>query len=115
MKKQVVMAMSRVAIFVLLAIAILVFLFQLFVSGGNVRKTAFRHIDDAFEKLNESGVMQDSMQQINVVSHEMVVAGMNQITEVVQTNSGISLNAQETAKKLDEEAAKLIDMVKVGI
>ena len=48
-------------------------------------------------------------------SIEMVVAGMNQITEVVQTNSGISLNAQETAKKLDREAAKLIDMVNAGV
>lgn len=48
-------------------------------------------------------------------SIEMVVAGMNQITEVVQTNSGISLNAQETAKKLDQEAAKLIDMVNAGV
>lgn len=40
--------------------------------------------------------------------------GMNQISEVVQLNTGISFNAQETARKLDEEAEKLIEMVNSG-
>lgn len=40
--------------------------------------------------------------------------GMNQISEVVQLNTGISFNAQETARKLDEEAEKLLEMVNSG-
>ncbi|MBQ8410763.1 MAG: hypothetical protein IJX15_03410, partial [Ruminiclostridium sp.] len=40
--------------------------------------------------------------------------GMNQISEVVQLNTGISFNAQETARKLDREAEKLLDMVNSG-
>ena len=39
------------------------------------------------------------------------VEGMSQISEVVQVNSGISFNAQDTAQRLDEEAGKLIEMV----
>ena len=39
------------------------------------------------------------------------VEGMSQISEVVQVNSSISFNAQDTAHRLDEEAGKLIEMV----
>ena len=39
------------------------------------------------------------------------VEGMSQISEVVQVNSSISFNAQDTAQRLDEEAGKLIEMV----
>ncbi|MGN1417145.1 MAG: methyl-accepting chemotaxis protein [Oscillospiraceae bacterium] len=38
-------------------------------------------------------------------------SGMNLISDVVQTNSAISFNAQDTAKKLDAEAGKLMQMV----
>ncbi len=57
-------------------------------------------------------IAQATIQQAKSIDD--AASGMTQISEVVQANSGISYNAQETAKKLDAEAAKLIDMVTSG-
>ena len=76
-----------------------------------------RQLDEMTESVNKSAGLIAEIAEATIKqaeSIEMAVAGMNQITEVVQANSGISLNAQETAKKLDSEAAKLIDMVNEG-
>lgn len=56
MKKQFMMKTMRVAVIVLLAIAVTVLLFQLYVSGNNVKKTSRERINDAFDKLSESKV-----------------------------------------------------------
>ena len=92
MKKQVFMATFRVAIIVLLAIAILVFLFQLFVSGGNVRKTAFQRIDDAFEKLSESKVtIADLTENLN----EEYISKANAFAEMLKLNPSIKDDSEE--------------------
>ena len=75
-------------------------------------------LDKMTESVNESAKLIAEIAGATIKqaqSIEMVVVGMNQITEVVQANSGISQSAQETAKKLDSEAAKLIDMVNAGV
>lgn len=75
-------------------------------------------LDKMTESVNESAKLIAEIAGATIKqaqSIEMVVVGMNQITEVVQANSGISQSAQETAKKLDNEATKLIDMVNEGI
>ncbi|MGN0577770.1 MAG: methyl-accepting chemotaxis protein [Ruminiclostridium sp.] len=77
-----------------------------------------RQLDEMTESVNQSAGLIAEIAGATIKqaeSIEMAVAGMNQITEVVQANSGISLSAQETAKKLDSEAAKLIDMVNEGV
>jgi len=40
-----------------------------------------------------------------------VTSGMTQITEVAQSNSSVSRNAQQTAERLDTEAARLIELI----
>lgn len=75
-------------------------------------------LDKMTESVNESAKLIAEIAGATIKqaqSIEMVVVGMNQITEVVQANSGISQSAQETAKKLDNEATKLIDMVNEGV
>ena len=56
MKKQIVISILRVAVVVLLAIAVSALLFQLFVSGNNIKKTSRDRINDCFRKLEESKV-----------------------------------------------------------
>lgn len=80
--------------------------------------------DETAERLNEMTVsIKKSAQLIAEIAQATIhhaksideaALGMNEISEVVQANSGISNNAQATAKKLDAEAAKLIDMVNSG-
>lgn len=80
--------------------------------------------DETAERLNEmTASVKKSAQLIAEIAQATIqhaksideaALGMNEISEVVQANSGISYNAQETAKKLDAEAAKLIDMVNTG-
>ena len=92
MKKQVVMSTIRVAIFVLLSIAVLVFLFQLFVSGGNVRKTSFQRIDDAFEKLSESKV---TIAELTENLNEEYISKANAFVEMLKLNPSIKDNSEE--------------------
>lgn len=77
--------------------------------------------NEAVAEMNEMmGSVERSAQLISEISEATAkqataineaVEGMSQISEVVQVNSSISFNAQDTAQRLDEEAGKLIEMV----
>lgn len=79
-------------------------------------ETALR-LNEMTSSVEKSAVLIAEIAQATIQQAQSIdeaASGMTQISEVVQANSGISYNAQETAKKLDAEAAKLIDMVNSG-
>ncbi len=86
------------------------------VSNGNVTaNSAAEDLEGMLEGINRSieliaDISEASAKQ--AVSVNEATGGMDQISELAQTNSQISRNAKDTANKLDNEAERLIKMVK---
>ena len=92
MKKQIVISILRVAVVVLLAVAVSVFLFQLFVSGNNVKKTSRERINDAFDKLSESKV---TIAELTENLNEEYISKANSFAEMLKLNPSIKDDSAE--------------------
>ncbi len=78
-------------------------------------------VDETAEKLNETTKSIDQSTQLiaeiasatikQAQAIDEAVAGMNRISEVVQSNTEIATSARHTAELLDSEAGKLLEMV----
>ena len=82
--------------------------------GASIADEAAAELTEVMESVTKSTDIIAKIAQATVKQAKSIdeaVSGMTQISEVVQVNSGISFNAQDTASKLDLEAGKLIDMV----
>ncbi|MBQ2823438.1 MAG: methyl-accepting chemotaxis protein [Oscillospiraceae bacterium] len=85
--------------------------------GALIADEAAAEINEMLESVEKSAAL---ISEISVATTKQAraineaVDGMTQISDVVQKNSAISFNAQDTAKRLDDEAGKLIDMVNTG-
>ena len=86
--------------------------------GALIADEAAAEINEMLESVERSAAL---ISEISVATTKQAraineaVDGMTQISDVVQKNSAISFNAQDTAKRLDDEAGKLIDMVNLGV
>lgn len=92
MKKQFMMKTMRVAVIVLLAIAVTVLLFQLYVSGNNVKKTSRERINDAFDKLSESKV---TIAELTENLNEEYISKANAFAEMLKLNPSIKDDSAE--------------------
>ncbi len=92
MKKQIVISILRVAVVVLLAIAVTVLLFQLYVSGNNVKKTSRERINDAFDKLSESKV---TIAELTENLNEEYISKANAFAEMLKLNPSIKDDSAE--------------------
>ncbi len=82
--------------------------------GAVIADEAAAEITEMLESVEKSAAL---ISEISVATTKQAraineaVDGMTQISDVVQKNSAISFTAQDTAKRLDDEAGKLIEMV----
>ncbi|MGN0589277.1 MAG: hypothetical protein ACI4KO_07045, partial [Ruminiclostridium sp.] len=89
---QFMMKTMRVAVIVLLAIAVTVLLFQLYVSGNNVKKTSRERINDAFDKLSESKV---TIAELTENLNEEYISKANAFAEMLKLNPSIKDDSAE--------------------
>lgn len=83
--------------------------------GELIAEDAVGEIDEMIAGIEQSAKMileisEATAHQAGAINE--AVEGMNQISAIVQNNSGISFSANDTAHKLDEEARKLTEMVR---
>ncbi|MGN0695152.1 MAG: methyl-accepting chemotaxis protein [Oscillospiraceae bacterium] len=82
--------------------------------GAQVADAAAEELSAMLESMDKNTALIEEIsnatsKQANAISEAS--SGMNLISDVVQTNSAISFSAQDTAKKLDAEAGRLMQMV----
>lgn len=82
--------------------------------GEFIAEDAVNEIDEMISGVEKSAEMileisEATAHQASAINE--AVEGMNQISAIVQNNSGISFSANDTANKLDDEARKLTEMV----